>query len=216
MKRRIAANRVARRAKPSAPAIQAQLIDGRELYVIDQALPARQLARSYRELAEAPYFRGEFDSLSTTNIRQFSTTLSLSGNEGNPLIGSVDAQVARLFPDEKLRKQRIYCNCVVYGDMVFSHRDCEPDQTDITALLYLNRNWEKDWGGETLFFDESGEVARAVLPRPGRLCIFRGAIEHRVGLPQRACYEGRLTFVIKYASTPPSPPTRRRHGELLP
>jgi hypothetical protein len=178
--------------------IDTQTIDGRELYVVDRALSGRQLERAHHALATAPYFRGEFDSRATTHVRQFATTLSLD-NEDHPLVATIDTVVASLFPGEPLRKERIYCNCVVYGDLVFSHRDCEPHQPNVTALLYLNRAWEKDWGGETLFFGDDGEVARALLPRPGRLCVFRGAIEHRVGLPQRGCYEGRLTFVIKYA-----------------
>jgi len=48
-----------------------------------------------------------------------------------------------------------------------------------------------------LFFDDGGEVAGAVMPKPGRLVIFDGAIRNVDRQPNRACYAPRYTFAIK-------------------
>ena len=55
-----------------------------------------------------------------------------------------------------------------------------------------------EWGGETLFFDESGDAVFVTTPRTGRLVLFDGAIRH-VGRPPTAiCPETRFTFALKF------------------
>jgi len=89
-------------------------------------------------------------------------------------------------------------NLLGYGDMLFTHTDCLPDQHDLTALWYLCERWDLEWGGETMFYDAQDEIACAVRPQPGRLVIFDGAIKHVGRPPNRICYAPRYTFAIKF------------------
>lgn len=105
-------------------------------------------------------------------------------------------------PGERYRAYRAYTNHAAYGDMLYTHCDCGPDQRELTALWYMTTHWEPEWGGETMFFDSSGDAMFCVSPRPGRLVLFDGAIPHVGRPPSRICYAPRYTFAIKLASVP--------------
>ncbi len=110
-------------------------------------------------------------------------------------------QVAeQMFPGEVLRDQRAYVNSSVFGDMYYAHRDCSPHRNHVTILYYVNLNWQIDWGGETIFYDDNNEAQLAVAPKPGRMVISRGAILHRGTVPTRACHEERYTIAYKLLS----------------
>merc|ERR1719401_3205914 len=113
---------------------------------------------------------------------------------------------------------RMYTNSVMFGDAAFVHRDsCEPEH--VTALVYPNPEWASELGGETIFYDESGEIVEAVEPRPGRLVIFRGCILHKGSPPSRLFWGARYTTAFKFAAEeqPPSfheaPPSASRSGD---
>ena len=114
-------------------------------------------------------------------------------------------QVAeQMFSGEVLRDQRAYVNSSVFGDMYYAHRDCAAHRNHVTILYYVNLNWQTDWGGETIFYDDDNEAQLVVTPRPGRMVISRGAILHRGTVPTRACHEERYTIAYKLLSGDPA------------
>jgi hypothetical protein len=178
-----------------------QRIDGRELYVLDGLLPDDESVALSRALSTMPFRKVEADR-EGTEMRGFVADFSVDEVREHPLVERMLAQVKRLFPRERFTVERAYCNSNVYGDMSHAHRDASPRRPkDLTAIFYANENWEKDWAGETTFFDDAGDAVACVAPRRGRLALFRGCIEHRNGIPSRECYSPRLTFVLKLRST---------------
>ena len=173
-------------------------IDSLALYVLDNVLSLDQIADLAKVQAEASYCRSESDRADTRHIQTFASELDLESFRSLPLFTAMNEAVRSLFPGETLREYRSYCNSIVYGDIVFSHRDCDPTRPDVTALYYANSNWEPNWAGETIFFNNSGDAICAVAPKPGRLVVFRGALEHRVGVPSRLCTVPRLTIACKF------------------
>jgi hypothetical protein len=69
-----------------------------------------------------------------------------------------------------------------------------------TLLYYVNDRWDKNWGGETLFADESGEPEYAVQYKPGRIVIFDNSIEHRPASISMEADEFRFIFVARFLS----------------
>jgi hypothetical protein len=61
----------------------------------------------------------------------------------------------------------------------------------------VNKKWDYKWGGETIFYEEK-DTRMAVLPRPGRIVIFPGRVEHIGTIPTRICTQSRLTLALKY------------------
>jgi SM-20-related protein len=191
------AHRAGRRGAPRP--IQRIEIDGRLLAVFDDVLDKTVQEELERELRHLGFDRAERDSAATAHIRQLVANFDLESIRGHHVFRQARALLASTFAGERFTCVRAYCNQIAYGDMLFPHRDAqEPGSRSVTALVYGNTSWEKAWGGETIFYDDAGEVAAAVLPRPGRIVLFRGAIEHRASAPQRICYEPRYTLAFKF------------------
>jgi hypothetical protein len=72
---------------------------------------------------------------------------------------------------------RIYYNAIRYGDKFNYHQDGNGP----TFLIYGNKAWKKSWKSHTLFRD--GSLKKKVLPKPGRIIIFDGQLEHRASAP---------------------------------
>ena len=69
-----------------------------------------------------------------------------------------------------------------------------------TALVYCNKEWNLNWAGETLVFDEDGEISAAVLPKPGRVMKIAGDPAHVGRSVGRICPTDRRVLVFKYWS----------------
>jgi SM-20-related protein len=171
-------------------------IDGRVLRVYDGYLPD---ARPYVEgLGKAAFTRTEMARPETAEFRHWVTETKLENLLRQPIFALTERAVAGWRGAHRYRPYRAYTNVASFGDMLFTHTDCLPDQHDLTALWYLCDRWDVEWGGETMFFDAHDEVAAAVLPRPGRLVLFDGAIKHAGRPPSRICHVPRYTFAIKF------------------
>jgi SM-20-related protein len=180
-----------------------QLIDGLELFIVDDLITGRQAAALSGAMATMPFRKTEIDRRGT-RFRGFVTDFPVAEIGGHFLVRTITEEVARFFAGERVTLDRAYCNNNVFGDMSHPHRDSPVARPrDITALFYVNERWDKEWGGETIFYDNQGDSVVCIAPRAGRLALFRSCIEHRNGIPSRECYEPRLTFVMKYRAEGP-------------
>ena len=86
------------------------------------------------------------------------------------------------------------------------HTDCECDN-GLTFIYYPNREWKEEWSGATVVELEKGTWT-PIMPKPGRVAIFKGNIPHH-GLPPNEVYKGlRATLVYKMMRKVPLPPRR--------
>lgn len=68
-----------------------------------------------------------------------------------------------------------------------------------TALVYCCKEWNPDWGGETLVFnDDSSDIVAAILPRRGRIVKITGDPPHVGRSVARICPADRRVLVYKY------------------
>lgn len=113
-----------------------------------------------------------------------------------------------------LRVIRQYANGHTYGLGGNPHFDDKRPGT-FTFLYYPNPEWKDGWEGETVFYDQSGEIALAVRPRPNRAILFDSRILHGGRAPSRTCPALRVTVAYKlevaHANSAPLP--RRPHAE---
>lgn len=68
---------------------------------------------------------------------------------------------------------------------------------EYTAILFMNETWEPDWAGETVFLDEHGDIARAVLPKRNRAIMFPARMRHAGRGVSRKCMQLRQTLIFK-------------------
>ena len=52
-------------------------------------------------------------------------------------------------------------------------------QKSKTFILYLNKTWSNEWGGETLFYNDNKEIVYKCLPEPGKLISYNSQILHQ-------------------------------------
>jgi hypothetical protein len=173
------------------------LVDGRPLRVFDALLP--NVGEYVQGLSRAAFTRSEIARPETAEYKHWATEIKLDALMRQPIYDITRRAVSGFAgPRGDYRPYRAYTNVASYGDMLFTHTDCLPDQHDLTALWYLCEHWDIEWGGETVFYDAQDEIACAVRPQPGRLVVFDGAIKHVGRPPSRICYAPRYTFAIKF------------------
>ena len=97
-----------------------------------------------------------------------------------------------------LELYRAYVNRFARGDAPGAHRDARLGSEHVTALVYANDAWQRDWGGETIFYTEDHEIRRAVRPRPGRVILFPGGLIHSARPPLPSHGGPRYTVALKF------------------
>jgi SM-20-related protein len=185
----------AREAGVIAPARHVS-IGGRDVFVFDELVPAEESARYFRAISQASFTRTEA-SRPETDFRHWVCEMPLENLSRTSLWTATEQAVLAAKPGAVYQAYRVYTNYAHFGEVLLTHVDALPGARELTALWFLCESWEADWGGETLFYDDSGDAQIAVTPRPGRLVLFDGDIRHAGKPPNRNCPVGRYTFAIK-------------------
>lgn len=98
---------------------------------------------------------------------------------------------------------RAYVNGNTYGVDSYYHRDDTwmnipgDDTITETIVIYLNKEWDKNWGGVTHVLNEAGEIELAVMPKFGRMFIFDSSKLHSASPLSRICPAMRSVLVFK-------------------
>lgn len=179
--------------------IKRMTVEGRDIGVFDGLVPLDDIARVTQRLVRSPFTRSEVASNTTGDYRHFVHETSLDTVQSLSMWAGTKRALEVMRPGISFSPYRAYINLALFGDMLFTHYDCGPQHHHLTALWYLCETWDVEWGGETIFFDESGDAVCAVTPRPGRLVVFDGMIRHAGRPPNRICYAPRYTFALKLA-----------------
>lgn len=94
---------------------------------------------------------------------------------------------------------RCYSNSHTYGVEGYPHRD-SIRKNEITLVTYLNKNWKREWGGETLVYGKGNEIAYAQIPSWNKGLIFSSDQLHCARSVTRICPEQRITLMFKASS----------------
>lgn len=109
------------------------------------------------------------------------------------------------------------------GSFQAVHRDFAQDPTGdlwhrVNILVYLNRGWKPEWGGELELWDPGMTTChRQIEPLGGRVIIFEPGPDALHGIPTVRCPSGeaRLTLASYYYSRDPGPHAGRRHSQVV-
>ena len=99
---------------------------------------------------------------------------------------------------------RVYINGYTYGTDGYIHRDDRfydelgnESHYSESIIIYLNKEWKMDWGGETIIIGEDGEIEKSIIPKFGRMLIFDSQLEHAARPLSRMCKDLRMVLVFK-------------------
>jgi len=181
-------------------------VEGKHIYVYDDLVDTGIVDQICTALEGSAFTLTEIARPDTEDYRHWANNMKLEAAQHLPLLQPTILACQPFCQDgSRFRLYRAYTNCNRYGDMLFPHTDCLPGQRELTALWFMARDWDPDWGGETLFFNEQQDAEFVVSPRPGRLVIFEGEISHCGRPPNRICYRARYTLAMKFERVPPDP-----------
>jgi len=171
-------------------------VDGREIFVFDGLVSAEEATRYSRAITQASFTRTE-SARADTEYRHWVCEMPLANLPRSSLWQATEQAIGQVRPGERFLPYRVYTNYSSFGDTLLTHVDAAGAARELTALWYLCESWDTEWGGETLFYDDSGDAQIAVSPKPARLLLFDGAIRHAGKPPNRNCPVARYTFAIK-------------------
>ncbi len=177
--------------------IQTLSVSGENVFYVDGLMLPEEVEH-FSKVASSLSFRRAERSHDGDEYSSFSTDFQVEQFSSKVKIGRVsDELINNLYPHSGYELYRAYINMSHYGDVEYPHTDCAPDDDDITVLYYAHHQWNRDWGGETFFYQGQNVVA-AISPIPGRFLIFPGAIDHVGSVPTRICKTPRFSLAMKY------------------
>lgn len=186
-------------SSPSMSAVRQASIEGLQVTVVDSLLSDGELSELYSRLIRSDFQRTESDRDDTAEYKTWARNLPNQIAARMAVYSRSVEAVSQFATSDEVTLHRAYCNATLFGDMLFSHDDCGVDVPGYyTALWFVCEEWDKDWGGETVFFNNEDDAEFAVSPRPGRLALFDGRIRHCGRAPNRICYATRLTLAFKF------------------
>jgi SM-20-related protein len=114
-----------------------------------------------------------------------------------PILNCIWNQIQSKLPD-KYTLVRCYANAYPYGADGTTHKDSNRPWA-ITAIYYPSLVWNRDWGGETMFFhgQAADGIVEAVYPQPNRLIVFPGTTYHVARGISKSCPDLRMTLMFK-------------------
>jgi SM-20-related protein len=176
-----------------------------DIKVIDNAFPEQMLKGVLAEVNRKGF---SFGWASNKNKNLYHWNRMFAGrhlenrvditNELNQDIASIWSLILyQYINDPNAYPVRAYSNGYTFGTEGAIHND-STIETDKTCLIYINEEWNRDWAGETLFFNDY-DIVKAVLPKWNRLVIFPSKMEHAARSVSKICPKLRTIFVFKSA-----------------
>jgi hypothetical protein len=174
------------------------------LFVFDNALDSDDIG-TILTLQKAGKIDAKGSSTGTRNHETPHSGIEMSPQIFNQsgLHAKLQAEIENRYCCTNLTTKRIYITESRYGENTLIHSDWWADKKKgdlgITAIVFLNPVWKREWGGELMFFDKKREAMHCVAPKPGRLTLFPSSTLHRGGVPSRLFYDTRRALVVMFA-----------------
>jgi len=157
-------------------------IQENKIFILNNVLSDIDKMVLWRMANDSPFKHGhKSDALTDEPQRRFTSHLNTevmtSGEMVKKLIG--------LFKDP-VKLNKVYINSADCATKTLAH--CDNYDNAPSILIPMNQQWDRNWGGYTVFFKgmNSCEVAEAICPSPGQVIIFNGSMWH-LALPPSMC-----------------------------
>lgn len=94
---------------------------------------------------------------------------------------------------------RSFVNLTIPQNVFFSHAHMGED----TLVYYANLDWEQEWAGETIIYEENGVDIQTCIPyKPGQVLWMEADSPHALRPPAACAPYYRFTFAIFFKSEP--------------
>jgi Rps23 Pro-64 3,4-dihydroxylase Tpa1-like proline 4-hydroxylase len=174
-----------------SPSVQ---IDGLPIWVVDNFLPTHDHVYMYLYCTKSLYTNEHSSSPNPEDFYpRFVSNLTAQQVAEISLTAAFTDTINELGFNKEI--ERVYINMGTPDTVFMEHVDSSV--SGITMLYYPNQKWDLSWGGETLFFDKTGDIAFASLAKPNRAIFFDPRILHTARPPTKAAKTARYTIAYK-------------------
>ena len=180
-----------------------QIDDEREIVIIDDSLDIGKIINLYYDCCQLPY---RIENSSVADVQRIcDRRLKCVLPDENPMTSILLEEnseslkvIKKYINSDEYGYSRGYVNLGLHSDVSQVHTD--DSRKNKTLLYYSNKNWEMNWGGETVFYNDKGTDYVKVIPYvPGRIVIFDGRIPHRANpMNMRLSPSYRFTVALKF------------------
>jgi hypothetical protein len=176
-------------------------LDKKRIVIVDQFLGSNDFA-SIQKLCNTGYHT-QMVSTPRGPIRETSHSsvlIDLKKFSETKLLKKIAEQIFANYNCNVESVTRVYVTQSHFGENSLIHQDGnkgkDKSQIGLTAVIFINDKWEREWGGELTFFDKNRDAVFCVAPKPGRIVISPSASWHRSGIPSRLYYDYRMSLVV--------------------
>lgn len=174
-------------------------IDGKEI-IFEEGIFGSELEElSIYATNEAPYIPAQYDNKNIEDqrplwINRFPKDIISS----SPVWNTLKQYISKTFNTTNILLHDSYILLSQSGDVHYYHKDGAPKYNgrSITTITYLNKEWNKDWAGETLF-EKDGNLIAGCIPKYGKTILFDHNISHTTRPPSINCLHRRHVLVNK-------------------
>tara|TARA_B100000029_G_C16985612_1_gene745404 strand:- start:8 stop:598 length:591 start_codon:yes stop_codon:yes gene_type:complete len=111
-----------------------------------------------------------------------------------PIIETLANRFEELYPEDYMLV-RVMASANTFGLDGDYHTDWPHPGVSFTGVLYTDKEWDRNWGGETLFAGDDQIIASEY--EPCKLVTFDSSIPHIGKGPQRRCKEMRSILAFQ-------------------
>ena len=175
-------------------------LDHYYIYTIDNYFDNEDILKNYLYFRDLVPWKFIGSGKDITKWRKFKYDLKFNNDVEKNLKKNTENILKNLKYFELLKLERVYASANPYGTVHESHKDYkENTKGGITVMYYLNNNWDLSLAGETVFYDNNSfDIQKSVIPKPGRVVIFDGLIEHCARDTTRNFNDLRMVLTFKY------------------
>jgi|TARA_R110000851_G_scaffold167476_7_gene313147 hypothetical protein len=120
------------------------------------------------------------------------------------MVGDINETMRRRLHRDSDIKVPYFERCLInnfkFGDSPMFHKDNPSSDTAMTFMVYPNKVWNLNWGGFTAFADDDDNVIDCINPKPGRITVFPGNLNHS-GVAPTKVHQGYGRFSMAYQDT---------------
>lgn len=178
--------------------------DGRNIHVFDNVLDYKAQYYFYRYIKNLSYKCNNVDVATNNNSGFFKFRSDIAPEQETNMKFFDSIQSNRcLSLIENYKIHSMYVNLGIPTDSHQLHTDIAGSLTSLdeclTLLYYVNCDWDINWGGETLFYNNDlSNIEYTSLFKPGRIIIFDGAIPHSARPQTFSSNQYRFTLACKF------------------
>lgn len=175
-------------------------VDNKHVAVYDDVFSYQENLQIYADICQQPYIRSNLDN-NFGNNKDADIKWSYLIPENSSLSNLITPRYLNFneFKNKKITVFRQYVNFSTSTTVDVIHTD-SPANTpkSFTILHYANFSWDKNWHGETVFYNSTAdEIEFSTMIKPGRVVVFDSNIPHSARAPSSLADYARYTIATK-------------------